>query len=541
MYSLPKILPLLLPLAFAHAQSFDSKNADLAGLIDYAPLHDIFLEKDQIAFQFHGLPLPSNPSLTGLTDTFNWAYLTERHLLLHLVKPASDGASSTSYLYTFVTPNRSINLDSIKDGKQRLAHFEWILADWVAFEEVALFTSDYEFRSLLNPTLFFPFAQNRCDIYYSLFGLFRPNVGSPPSNPFSPGLWDYTKWQRCSALANMLADIDLYISLGGFNWDIYPDIKVVDCLYRHKAADQDFFSLIPFATDQTPYLYSILRDAFVYRQVLVTESPSLPVAVTDFDAQSNYALIYKIEDQITSPRKLKPWKDTYGINGRYYVHSWAYVTSRNCIVHVAVERRSNFDVSAWTFTLVSLEMVDVNAIRNGSKKIKDFQWAISGGVFYAGIDDGDHAYISSRNEPPNENDELFFRYGHTLNDLMKFRKDLQDGKNDGVEQPAYILALLNHVADPHTALLQGFQWPSADDLNDVILFDVKEDASKQQFEGNNAVTTFEKFYNEGGNDDTYAEVFFFHPDYTPYKNRTRYHSLAADPTREFLFNLYKDK
>jgi hypothetical protein len=35
----------------------------------------------------------------------------------------------------------------------------------------------------------------------------------------------------------------------------------------------------------------------------------------------------------------------------------------------------------------------------------------------------------------------------------------------------YLLALLSHVADLHTAFTQGFHWPSPTYINDKVFFD----------------------------------------------------------------------
>lgn len=540
--------------AEGEVQGFKKGDVEWAGLTDYKNLHQCFLEERALSVQLNGLPLPPEapsalyPAAADMLGC-HWAYVTERHLLLHLMEARWDNVKKTfwysSYLYTFVTPKENVDVSRVKKGERFLSEYAWILVDWVKFEEQEpLLATPYEFRGYLKPP-WSPLPTPACVIPSQLFAAFNPHDKERHSPPLL-SVWFSTKWLRCLALSDFLYGLPIYFTeRGGFDWRRYGMVKIEDCMYNYhegRAKGLDYREL-PYAYSQIPYMYPILRSGYVRRSGLVEEDIARPkvvtpwVAATEFAKQDTYFFKKDIEDQIAMP--MRPWN--WQSDG--YLYSWAYATCRNCIIHVMLKQYIFMETVAWTFTLVSMEMVDVEALKAGTKKIKDYEWVITGGVYYEGIDDYVYAYIDPEYE-------MFDYAGYKLQDLMRYRgalrrADFQGGSGPGgpyVKSKDYIRVILDHVAEPEVGLTTGMDWPSAESINDVLVLDYHEPARREQYKGyientiggGTAVTTVEKSWK-----DDRAEVYFFHPNYSAYQNRVLYQRMFQEPERrEEKFNLY---
>lgn len=504
-------------------------------------MRSVFLDHAALAQHFHGLPDASLYPEDSVPEACNWAYLTERVLLLHLTQ-VEDGDTYTSHLYTLVLHGKdSVDLNAVKDGKRRLWDYHWVLADWVSFEETApLGTNPYELRNYYT-------ADNTTSCaFFTNFMQFPPIIGTLP---WAPG--NRTKYARLLALSDLLFTLDLRILAQPFNWDKYFYVQIRNCLKREQDKGNYLYRSYPLALEESPYLYPLLRNGYVHREAYTNGvekyTQHLPVAATDFDAQTNSVLLWGIENQMQADygiglTRKQPWRN---------VHSWAYVTSRNCIVHVGTDAYANWETYAWTFVLVSLEMVDVDAIRNGSKKIMDFEWAISGGVLYTHIDYTVDAYLLPK---------YLGLEGNSLAYVVEHRKDIVL-KSMADILITYARAPLDIIADPHVGLTEGFNWPTGKNISDVLMFESNEDPARQQYYGTEIVKTLgvifttyppyensewnrvEHFSNSGDkNDFRAANVFWFtyHPlaFYSPYMNRLLYQSLTPQE-RELRFNLFE--
>ncbi|MDR3129186.1 MAG: Ig-like domain-containing protein [Tannerellaceae bacterium] len=113
---------------------------------------------------------------------------------------------------------------------------------------------------------------------------------------------------------------------------------------------------------------------------------NMPYA-NDFASQTSCALITDLKGHI-SPEIWPPddipatWPDNKMIPT---TKSWAYVTSRMCILFIGLDRGWSLPVtekhSAWMYVLFSLEPVNITAIQIGLKKIKDYKWTIAAGMY----------------------------------------------------------------------------------------------------------------------------------------------------------------
>ncbi|MDR3137385.1 MAG: Ig-like domain-containing protein [Tannerellaceae bacterium] len=112
---------------------------------------------------------------------------------------------------------------------------------------------------------------------------------------------------------------------------------------------------------------------------------NMPYA-NDFAAQTSYELLTDVKMHI-SPELWPPddipstWPDDKVVPT---TKSWAYVTSRMCILFIGLDRGWSLPAtethSAWMYVLFSLEPIDLTAIHYSAKRIKDYKWVIAAGM-----------------------------------------------------------------------------------------------------------------------------------------------------------------
>lgn len=502
-------------------------------------MHEAFLDHEAVSKQFEGLPDVSLYPSGSVPSACNWAYVTERVLLVHLTEVK--GSRYTSYLYTMVTygNEETVDVEAVKSGSRLLSHYNWVVVDWVSFDEDApLCSTPYEFRYYYdrdNPG-------GMCDLFYN-FGQFTPVISKlDASNPHYSAstmtTWYKTKYARVQALNNLLFCMDWYVLTGAFDWSKYPNVRVRNCLKWEEDKGNYRYRDYPFALGATPYLYPLLRSGYVHRERYtkgVEKYERLPVAAMDFAAQTNRVLLFGIDDH------LKPYYGPGATAGNSNDnHSWAYITSRICILHVAADAEVQLECAAWTFVLVSLEMVDVDAIRDGRKKIKDFDWAIVGGVFYHHIDFTDDAYLwpfgLKLSDARNNSWPLSYAVANRMDIINEpSTNDTQDNAMN-----YYRIAPLNILSNIDRGLKEGYNWPTGEAIS-TGLIEYHESPIRQQYFGEEVVNKVAISADEWlGDNSAYLYLMGTYPSclYSPYMNRMLYQSLSP-AQREEHFNILR--
>jgi hypothetical protein len=243
----------------------------------------------------------------------------------------------------------------------------------------------------------------------------------------------------------------------------------------------------------------------------------------DFEHQKDFLVIsdyYEVGRQINETTW--PSKSNGVTAGEHY--AWIYVTPRLCVFSVGFDLRGgNNKEKSFLYVLFSLEPIDVDAIRKGSKKLKDFQWTIGSGA----------VYFADRMK-----DITFLPADFCLNrPLAQAYSDLGNRSTDLNNNWKNFAAVAIHacLSDPTNTLLNGTFWGTK-----LVPMHYISVGLFQSFEGNDVVSPSVTFSDVNGNYaqfDVYMRLF--DPDLLcglPRKSFRNSGSYNGKPMAQYYFN-----
>lgn len=225
----------------------------------------------------------------------------------------------------------------------------------------------------------------------------------------------------------------------------------------------------------------------------------------DFQNQKDGLLIwgfYNVADQVGTyidphPDRV-PDEDSYG---------WIYLSSRFAIFVLALDKYfADYNIML-VHVLFSLEPVDLDAIRSGDKKIKDFRWTVGSGGYYfdwymsdLGVYPFDFSNFPDNTSTPHL-PYIFYK------DLEHRQQYWAAGSKNEWEN-LIVRAVYSILTNPKEAIRNGAYWGSR---KTATVFE--GGGLSQSFEGDHEVTDFDSNFGNGStNKGPYFQIDFFRPD-----------------------------